>query len=56
MAQQRSNNAHHGVRLGQVLFKIIKRLNLEGRVSLFFPFHDGALWLNFHFKVGLCDM
>jgi hypothetical protein len=30
----RLNNAHHGVRLGQALFKIIKRLGIERRVSL----------------------
>ncbi|KAJ7795540.1 hypothetical protein B0H14DRAFT_2620834 [Mycena olivaceomarginata] len=27
------NNAHHGVRLGQALFKIIRRLKLEGRLG-----------------------
>ncbi|KAJ7794391.1 hypothetical protein B0H14DRAFT_3557446 [Mycena olivaceomarginata] len=33
LASRGLNNAHHGVRLGQALFKIIKRLNLEGRVT-----------------------
>jgi hypothetical protein len=45
----RLNNAHHGVRLGQALFKIIKRLNLEDRVSLFFPFRDGYFVAEFSF-------
>lgn len=31
----RLNNAHHGVRLGQALFKIVDRLGIAKRVRLF---------------------
>jgi hypothetical protein len=29
----RLNNAHHGIRLGQALFKIVKRIGIESRVG-----------------------
>jgi hypothetical protein len=39
----RLNNAHHGVRLGQALFKIIKRVGIEYKVSLCVPLPALAL-------------
>jgi hypothetical protein len=34
----RLNNAHNGERLGQALFKIIKRVGIEGKVCVVYPF------------------
>jgi hypothetical protein len=52
----RLNNAHNGVRLGQALFKIIERVRIEHKASVFYtvnmPHH-----LSFAAKVGhiTCD-
>jgi len=32
----RLNNAHNGERLGQALFKIIKRVSITGKVCIFY--------------------
>lgn len=49
------NNAHNGKRLGQALFKVIKRMGIEHKVSISYHRHPAPL--NVHPKVGhvTCD-
>jgi hypothetical protein len=52
----RLNNAHNGERLGQALFKVIKRVGIEKHVSVFYLI-DVPCRLLFTIKVGhiMCD-
>jgi hypothetical protein len=52
----RLNNAHNGERLGQALFKIIERVGIEHKVSVFYTVNI-PLHLPFAEKVGhiTCD-
>jgi hypothetical protein len=41
----RMNNAHHGIRLGQTLFKIVERLGITNRVRGVASLHLHSNWI-----------